>query len=34
MKNSCKGCTWYRGGWCNLLDCTPDIVDPNCNYYS
>lgn len=33
MKNSCKGCTWYKAGWCHLLDCKPDVVDPNCNYY-
>lgn len=32
MKNCCKGCAWYKNKWCNKLDCTPDIYDPDCNY--
>ena len=41
MRNSCKGCGYYREEknaigqirhYCNDMDCTVDPYDPECNY--
>ena len=32
MKNSCKGCGYYRDGYCADRDCEVDPFEPECNY--